>query len=133
MKLQISTVWIITCLSLGYIGYGVAKPSYDYSYLEAFIFSFAGVIITPLGLLFHGTLPNIWFVLQFLTYISPILYWLIFEKTENKLSVNKTDRKNLFGIFSVIIGFVAICHYGGLGNAILIYGVACFAYNLTRS
>ena len=133
MKQPISMVWFITCLSLGYIGYGVAKPSYAYSYLEAFLFSFAGVAITPLGLLFHGTLPNIWFVLQFLTYISPILYWLIFEKTENKTSFNKTDRKNLFVIFSVISGFVAICHYGGLGNAILIYGVACFAYNLTRS
>ena len=84
----LKVVWFISILVLGVLGYGEGRLDYEYSYLEAFIMSFCGVVIVPIGLIFHGTLPNVWFTLQFILYLFPLFY-LYFRYERGSLNKEK--------------------------------------------
>ena len=75
MDVFLKFAWMIATLTLGIVGYSTQTPDYSFSYLDAFLMSIFGVVMTPIALLFHGEIPNIWFVLQFCMYLLPLAYF----------------------------------------------------------
>lgn len=151
-------IWAIITFALGVMGY-VAENSPIIWELEEFDFLLGcivsgifGVINVPIVILFHWgewEKLNSWFVLQFVSYISPLIYWYLLSvqerinrnslKTNSKNTLGGAEEKNskkkeedylVYKVLLVAVTLPLIIYFFGLFNGILIYAGICVVWGM---